>query len=620
MKRKSVLATLLCLAVVTCIAGLVVATSRADVSPTWTSQTLDPTGFLWDVAFGDADHAVAVFDGGAGGGSILLSGDGGATWTPHAVAERLFGVAFPDASHAWAVGANGTILASTDGGQTWLPQTSNTTGLLNSVSFVDAMHGWACVEGGSKLVATDDGGATWVPLDGPPLSEALNHGRTQICFVDEDHGWMPSAYEGLWATDDGGATWVKQGGDAPAVVGAVEFVDAMHGWCIEGEIGGSLYGTADGGVTWDLLDGLAASPMCISATDPLRLWAADRSSVYASDNGGDSWVRQSTDTSYDIPFWGMSIFGEHGLIVGASGQLLRSDHTGYADMRAPVTATVATPGQLWNPVPVAVDFIATDNKAVTATYFRVDDDAWQQGTSVVVPAPGDHTNDGLHRIWTYSVDAYGNEEAAHELLVGIDTQVPVTTLTPADKRHLDHWCNETSWVTIDASDQGGSLLQETLVDLNDAGFQPWELGTTIETRALADHSNDGVHTINVYSVDGAGNKEVTQKHAVSIDTRLPVAGAPYAASCRYHDYATLKFKIVDRRPCASLGSTTIKIYTLSGIRKLTLRPVKLFKKNVVQSYRFHCKLAKKKYFFVVTVEDGARNFSRRPAVNYLTVR
>lgn len=604
MKRRSAWVGLVCLTVVACIAGFVAATSRADASPVWVSQQLDTSDALTGVEFADADHGIVVGD-----HVIFFSSDGGVTWAKRTADVSLKAVSVPDATHAWAVGAAGTILASTDGGQSWTPQASGTTSDLGSVSFIDALHGWACAADGSVLVSTDDGGASWDPLG---FSGYDPTGRARISFVDENLGWLTGG--GFWRTDDGGATWDTQGGVPAALI--TEWVDAMHGWAWVTD-GALLYRTVDGGVTWEQVARPEASVVFdIVATDAQRLWAiVDSLGVFASDDGGETWVAQGGDGFMAA----LSIVGDRGWAVGHDGILIRSGHNGYTDLRPPVTTAIATPGKLWNGAPVTVSFTATDNKAVAATYYRIDDGAWQQGTSVVVPAPSDHSFDGLHHVWTYSVDAYGNEETAHEVPVAIDTQAPVTRLSAQDRYQLDYWTNKSSVVAVSATDAGGSSLDKIFVNLGGAGFIDWQ-DLYIYTKARADHSNDGVHTIDVYSTDVAGNAEAVQYHSVSIDTRRPVAKAPYASSCRYHGYATFKFKIVDSQPCASVGFVSFQIRTLSGAVKKTMFPKKTFKKNITQSYRFHCALRRGKYRFFTLVQDGAGNISAKAAANSFTVR
>ena len=58
---------------------------------------------------------------------------------------ELDSVAFPDASHGWAIGNAGGkafILATTNGGLSWT-QDSESNVTLNSVASSDAMHAWA---------------------------------------------------------------------------------------------------------------------------------------------------------------------------------------------------------------------------------------------------------------------------------------------------------------------------------------------------------------------------------------------------------------------------------------------------------------------------------------------
>jgi photosystem II stability/assembly factor-like uncharacterized protein len=106
------------------------------------------------------------------GGLVLLTGDGGETWTPQDSGSlmRLVSVHLSaDGRQAWAVGSAGTVLESKDGGRTWLDRTAEfDTANLKSVRFAaDGLRGWIAGErrwfGGSDGVvfATLDGGVIW---------------------------------------------------------------------------------------------------------------------------------------------------------------------------------------------------------------------------------------------------------------------------------------------------------------------------------------------------------------------------------------------------------------------------------------------------------------------------
>ena len=51
---------------------------------------------------------------------------------------------------------------------------------------------------------------------------------------------------------------------------------------------------------------------------------------------------------------------------------------------------------------------------------------WTPGAFPVIPAPADHSNDGLHTIYYRAVDAAGNASLAESGVVAIDTQGPMT--------------------------------------------------------------------------------------------------------------------------------------------------------------------------------------------------
>jgi photosystem II stability/assembly factor-like uncharacterized protein len=74
---------------------------------------------------------------------------------------ELNGVHMVDDQLGWTVGASGTggaILVTRNGGATWSPQTSNTVQALNAVTFADPMRGWA-VGAVGRIVHTSSAGS-----------------------------------------------------------------------------------------------------------------------------------------------------------------------------------------------------------------------------------------------------------------------------------------------------------------------------------------------------------------------------------------------------------------------------------------------------------------------------
>jgi len=93
-----------------------------------------------------------------GGGVVLKTSDGGATWTKITTpngGNSVLAIYFISPSNGWATGAAGTIEHTTDGGTTWqLEQSGTVTRALRAVAFVDADHGWAAGDYGTILRTT----------------------------------------------------------------------------------------------------------------------------------------------------------------------------------------------------------------------------------------------------------------------------------------------------------------------------------------------------------------------------------------------------------------------------------------------------------------------------------
>ena len=107
-----------------------------------------------------------------------------------------------------------------------------------------------------------------------------------------------------------------------------------------------------------------------------------------------------------------------------------------ADVRAddvpPVTVVSGLKG-VWHRATTKFTLMATDvGLGVEWTYYRLGQFGdLKDGPTVVVPAPKDHSNDGMHTVVFYSVDKVDNLEAPKSVQVGIDTRPPVTTVAAA---------------------------------------------------------------------------------------------------------------------------------------------------------------------------------------------
>ncbi|HMK92093.1 MAG TPA: hypothetical protein VK576_03760 [Thermoleophilia bacterium] len=100
------------------------------------------------------------------------------------------------------------------------------------------------------------------------------------------------------------------------------------------------------------------------------------------------------------------------------------------DTEAPSTTDDAP--SLPSASPVTVTFTGHDRwSGIASTWYQVDGGEWTEGGSVLVPAPSNHTNDGLHTICYYSVDNAGNRQIGYRVCV-------VTIATPAGASPVAH--------------------------------------------------------------------------------------------------------------------------------------------------------------------------------------
>ena len=141
--------------------------------------------------------------------------NGGAQWLPvegsrASVLRTVMTVWFVDAQTGWAGG--GVIMKTTDGGATWTTQSTPAT--VREFFFFDSERGFAV--GGKTILRTNDGGASWTNLT--PADDRIADLRG-IHFIDPLNGWIVGRGTDVRAgdklckrslllvTSDGGAAW-----------------------------------------------------------------------------------------------------------------------------------------------------------------------------------------------------------------------------------------------------------------------------------------------------------------------------------------------------------------------------------------------------------------------------
>ncbi len=173
------------------------------------------------------------------------------------------------------------------------------------------------------------------------------------------------------------------------------------------------------------------------------------------------------------------------------------------DLTPPATTDDA-PESGMSKVDVVVNLTAADDRSSIAyTKYLVDGGEPTTGNSIVL------TTEGVHTITYWSADSAGNVEAPRTVTVMLDKTAPVTTNDAPTAASADVTVNLT------ATDNLSGAVR-TQYAVND--------GEPVEGNAVT-LTEEGVHTIQYWSTDAAGNVEEKQTTTVTIDKSTPVTEA-----------------------------------------------------------------------------------------------
>ncbi|MEE8523382.1 MAG: hypothetical protein V3T72_05580 [Thermoanaerobaculia bacterium] len=291
------------------------------------------------------------------GGTVGRSVDGGVSWEMHSIpgAEELDfrDVDAFDADTAYSMSAGpgelSRIYKTIDGGASWRLQHTNQPpeGFFDGMAFWDADRGLLYgdpVDGWFTVLATADGGATWtrVPAaDMPPALEGeagFAASGSGIAVADGGHAWFGSGgpEARVFRSTDYGQSWTVastpiQSGAGSAGIFSLAFRDALHGVAVGGDYTqpddatANAARTADGGVTWELVD--ASPPGGYSsgvayAPDRPALITVGTSGSDRSDDDGATWSSFGSVGYNSVRFAGSPCGG---WAAGADGRLARLD-------------------------------------------------------------------------------------------------------------------------------------------------------------------------------------------------------------------------------------------------------------------------------------------------------
>ncbi len=484
------------------------------------------------VSFPDAQNGWALGD----YGTVLRTADGGTSWSHWSPGGRLTAFSAPDAAHAWFVGSSGQITHTPDGGTTWVQQSSGTTRTLEGVSFPDASHGWAVGLGGT-IVATADGGAHWTAQEAGTEADL-----TAVSFADDLHG-VAVGYAGtVLVTTDGGKTWTRRRSGTTSKLNAVSCPDATHAWAV-GDFSATI-ASSDGYQSWKTRDDIGSN-FSVSFPDATHGWAAGQSGIWATTDGGSTWVLQ-TEHSGGF-FYGVSApDATHCWAVGG-GVILKYDPSS-ADTTAPSgTMRINGGAAVTGSAGVTIDSALTDAHGPALMRFSTDGGAtwgsWRDYAStatLTLPAgAGSKTVTGQYE------DGRGNVATLRASIV-LSAGPPTVSVSGGSD---GAWLSRDVTLVFNAAAPAGGVAGITL-----------SLDGTVRVVSGAQASVDipaepnGAHVITYHATDVLGVSGSDQTLTVRMDTRGPQTQGKTVAG-RVRRVLSLPYLIKDNLSPQAAGVT-----------------------------------------------------------------
>ncbi|MBL7128656.1 MAG: T9SS type A sorting domain-containing protein [Ignavibacteria bacterium] len=187
----------------------------------------------------------------------------------------------------------------------WFNQNSGTNTVLFDVCFIDENNGW--IAGNTGLIMnTSNGGLNWNVQTAPP-----NNTYYSIYFVNTQNGWAGGFAGKLIRTTNGGTNWIDGSAGTNRFRYDLYFLNANTGWVVGGDNGTyptfiphrEIYYTNNSGVSW-------STQYAASGESPLfGVHFADNNNGFAvgeaggvmrTTNGGGLWFLDTTITSYHL--------------------------------------------------------------------------------------------------------------------------------------------------------------------------------------------------------------------------------------------------------------------------------------------------------------------------------
>lgn len=268
---------------------------------TWTTAPA-PGGLSTPVEFRAGPGALPLLAA-ADNSSLLMSNDGGSSWTPAAlpaalVSERLSALAISPATASMILaGTHDGLWISSDGGTSWSKWGLAPSDQIAQIIFApgNSQHVYAFDSDG-VIYRSIDGGLNWLAAG----QVACDYGQTgprqlAVSASDPDILLFANSYDTLWKSVNGGADWSHASPDLENTnVLSVAANSADGNNMVAATKSHGLYGTTDGGLNWKNVMNrkwnYQALQVVANPTQAGEFLAATQWGLFRSADGGATWT------------------------------------------------------------------------------------------------------------------------------------------------------------------------------------------------------------------------------------------------------------------------------------------------------------------------------------------
>lgn len=236
------------------------------------------------------------------GGKIFKTTDG-ASWSNQlTITDYLFTVHFVSNQLGWAAGGQigaGIILKTTDGGATWNTLTNNCEQVL-SIYFVNDTLGWAAAtdatQGTYFIYNTTDGGLNWI------TQQSGSDYVRSVFFINQNKGWVAGDNGRIYGTTNGGTTWNLLTSGIVCHFNDIQFINDTLGWAVGSYGDGKCFKTIDGGATWVQLTIPTIEPITSLhfISDNIGWICGNNGVVLITYDGGTNWQQEMSSTTNNL--------------------------------------------------------------------------------------------------------------------------------------------------------------------------------------------------------------------------------------------------------------------------------------------------------------------------------